>query len=791
MIDGWRPMTAPASRALLPLCLLPLCLLFGAAASVLLGPDGNWDLLAYHLQNGAALLHGRFWQDLLPAGMQSNLNPVLDASYAALALGPLRHHPRLLAATMGLWFGGAIYFTTRIGQLLYGPKSLPIAAGVLLGITGMAVLPQIGTTSDEIQVAALMLAGLLLLLRTPGPGAFMLGGALFGLAAGLKLTATAFAPAAALAAISLDRRPRAMAATIALFGTGWLCGLLLADGWWAWQLWQRFGSPVFPMFNGIFRSPWYPPASVVDDRFFPRNWAQWLAYPLFWTEPSGPHTSELPFTDLRPAATYLLALACALAIAARRRIPAWRAPHLTPPQRAALLFLAAGYITWLLTSSILRYAVILEIVAALLLPLLLAQLLRGPAQTGALAALVVLLLATTRYGPLARRPYGPETLRADMGWVAPDTLLVVTFRGPSAHALAFLPQHEGIQALQLGTSVLEARGWPLHDEAMRMVRDHAGPLKVLTEGDPAGRLPELAELGLSPELTNCRPIDSTLTPTSPLGLHACDATRQQPIPLTAPFWAEAATHYRTLVQPSTPADDMIATAYLQSAGPAARGTRFLDWADLLWGGLVRDRAALPATLDPNTLYVATPAYAAALASRIDPARDMLGQADGWIIAAPGWRTCATCTATLPPITSRLSPLQQGSPRPVMAAALRTACSETAGGWMATPPSGRAQPRPCACPSPPTSGPVQPCGCKASRSPHPDCQRSTSSRPSPARSWQRRPCAAAAPYRSRSRPPNSYPSPTARSPSSSSSPAPTPPAPPPSASAPIPGCSASR
>ncbi len=64
------------------------CLALAAIVSARLGQDANWDLLNYHLYNGAALLRGRFDQDLLAAGMQSYLNPLLDALYAGLALGP-------------------------------------------------------------------------------------------------------------------------------------------------------------------------------------------------------------------------------------------------------------------------------------------------------------------------------------------------------------------------------------------------------------------------------------------------------------------------------------------------------------------------------------------------------------------------------------------------------------------------------------------------------------------------------------------------------------------------------
>ena len=74
---------------------LLICLAIGATASVLMGQDANWDLRNYHLYNPFALLHGRLWRDLMPAGPQSYFNPLLDVPYYVLAVGPLAAWPRM------------------------------------------------------------------------------------------------------------------------------------------------------------------------------------------------------------------------------------------------------------------------------------------------------------------------------------------------------------------------------------------------------------------------------------------------------------------------------------------------------------------------------------------------------------------------------------------------------------------------------------------------------------------------------------------------------------------------
>ena len=618
---------------------LAVCLAAGAVASVLAGQDANWDLLNYHLYNGAALLQGRFEADLLAAGMQSYLNPVLDAAYAGLALGPLLAHPRVLAAAMGLWFGTAIFLAWRIAALVYPGRPWLSGSAAALAVTGTAVVVQVGTTTGELPVGVTMLAGLFVLLRWPGAWAAAGAGLLFGVAAGLKLTATAYAPAALLAVLSL-RRPASMPRAGATFAAGWAAGLLAADGWWAWWLFERFGSPVFPMFNGVFRSPWFPPASLVDDRFLPRGWLQWLGYPLFWFG-AGPFPGELPVHDPRAAIALVLGAAACVAWSVRR-------PAATPGLRAFLVFLAVGYAAWLGTSAILRYAVVLEVVAGLVVPGLLARVLPARAVAAASVGVLALALAVTRYPSWPRVPYGARSVWADMGWTEPGMLVVVTFRGPSAHVIAAMPQRAGVRVINVGNTVLEARGWPLHDAMVRLVREHAGPIAVVTEGHPQGRFPELGEVGLAETLTGCRPVASVYVPVSATGIHACAAAKAERPRLVSPFWAQAAARYRRLVQPADASRALVGAAYLEAAGPAARGTRFIDWTELLWSGVRGAGAPVPRRLDAGTLYVVAPEHVAALRALLGPG-DAMGRVDGLVVVAPGWLGCAACTAALGPV----------------------------------------------------------------------------------------------------------------------------------------------
>ena len=95
-----------------------------------------------------------------------------------------------------------------------------------------------------------------------------------GAAVGLKLTNATFLFGAVTAlvvgrsSIPENRRTLQLAVRRAGSATG---------GAWSWMLWQQFGSPVFPYFNTIFRSPEAPLEPITDVRFMPHGLLDALA----------------------------------------------------------------------------------------------------------------------------------------------------------------------------------------------------------------------------------------------------------------------------------------------------------------------------------------------------------------------------------------------------------------------------------------------------------------------------------------------------------------------------------
>ncbi len=243
--------------------------------SLQLGQDENWDLRNYHFYNAFALVRGRFDLDLAPAMLQTYLNPVLDLPFYGLVAAGL--NPRLIAALMAMPYAAAAFFASKIAWQILNSLALSysgiwwLLAG-LLNISGAAGAGVVGSTTNDAYVAALVLAAVWAMVRPQWAAAtqrlawrgFVFGGFLIGLAAGLKLTAAPYAVGLCVAlAVGQPDMRRAVVAMIACTLAG-VAGLALAAGPWMLFLYERFRSPVFPLFNAYFQSPFWELANLSD-----------------------------------------------------------------------------------------------------------------------------------------------------------------------------------------------------------------------------------------------------------------------------------------------------------------------------------------------------------------------------------------------------------------------------------------------------------------------------------------------------------------------------------------------
>jgi len=154
-----------ATRA--PLWALGLFAAMFCAASAWLGADASWDFRNYHLYDGHAALAGTLWRDIAPAQLQSFYPPLLDVGPFVVRRA-LNAHPTALAMLLALPYALAAWLALRVALRVGLPLGVAVLA-VLLGATGAAGLPTLGTAMSEAVPGCLVLGALGMVCRTPPP----------------------------------------------------------------------------------------------------------------------------------------------------------------------------------------------------------------------------------------------------------------------------------------------------------------------------------------------------------------------------------------------------------------------------------------------------------------------------------------------------------------------------------------------------------------------------------------------------------------------------------------------
>jgi hypothetical protein len=505
-----------------------LASLIGAGLySLSLGADANWDLHNYHLYNPYALLHGRYLRDIAPAGFQTFFHPLADLPFYLLVTD-LPQRPRLIAVAMALPEGVSAFLLFLIARHLFTAgmrgRALAVAAAMAIGLTGAAVATTVGGTMNDYQVAPLVLAGLYAaMIGLAPPGAAIrrplawaaLSGGCLGLAAGLKLTLAPYGAALAFAVLFAGPWRQGLRRLAAYLGAAALAFAIVAGPWMAF-LYTHFGSPLFPQFNDAIRSPYADAANFRDERWFPRSWPEWLFFPFDWAFAPSRRISEWAIRDPRLAAVMVAGAAAAAARAWRRRHAAGApadgradAPADGPLGRAwrlLWLFLAAGYIAWLLFFSYLRYLAPIELLSGL--PIVGAAMLvlrPGRAAGAAAAAAAVAIALGTVYPPWERVPFGQTYLTVTVPEVAPRSLVLVAGK-PIAYVIPLMRRDARFVAIA-NEMVHPGATNRLAQRVRRLIAAQAGPLYLIEfRTDAARNLAILAGYRLARIDAACRPI---------------------------------------------------------------------------------------------------------------------------------------------------------------------------------------------------------------------------------------------------------------------------------------------
>jgi len=483
---------------------LGLCVI----VSALLGQDENWDAINYHYYNAYAFLNGRMGFDIAPANMQTWFNPALDIPVLWMTLhlpGPLVS--AVLAAIGGVnvalvyWLARAIQVRPQGEGARFNAALVAMGSG-LLAFWAPMFISELGTTFLDDAGSLLAIAALLLVVRSDfSVKGFALAGLCLGLALSVKLTNVNAVIAFTLASIvTLTVRGAWFAAVPRLFASGFaaLVTFLPIGGAWMVFLYSRFGNPTFPIYNHIFRSPYYPPDSQLDIRFIPKGFFDALSYP-FQTAIGLSPTAEAPFADSRLLILILLALAV-IGLALTRRLPASE-PRF---ERRKLLFvgsfLGVFLLFWLMSYGIERYAITAAQLTPLVILALLSRLSPGDALFRRRTLAVLGLLVVTSIPALWGRVWPgldwfsfsiPQEARAE------NRLYVLYSNGAESFAALALPP--SARLIRIHGNLMMDKGYKLAQDAKTAIDSHKGELRSLVNIAALDRLDDshLTAFGLA------------------------------------------------------------------------------------------------------------------------------------------------------------------------------------------------------------------------------------------------------------------------------------------------------
>lgn len=351
--------------------------------SILLGADTNWDLYNYHVYGPFALLNDKLDIDLAPAGFQGYFNPLLDLPVYLLNT----HLPGTVAGFVlgfmhGLCFIAVLGITRCVLRDADGEQRwVQLFIAIFCCLTPN-FLTGIGNSMGDNTTALFSLFSIYVLMTNwsslekwsiRAMAILVSAGLLAGLAVGLKLTNGVSALAICIALLCYPASPFARLRGSFVFGIGVLIGTVMTGGYWMFEMWTRFGNPLFPQFSSIFPNELAQPSMVADMRWLPQGIWEYVFWPFIFSMDSH-RVGELTIKQVIWPIAYVLFIAyvvrfCWLKLTRRPT------RNLEPRAAFVLTFVAVAYLLWMPLFSIIRYTVAIEMLLPLAIFILLASLL--------------------------------------------------------------------------------------------------------------------------------------------------------------------------------------------------------------------------------------------------------------------------------------------------------------------------------------------------------------------------------------------------------------------------------
>lgn len=257
----------PAPAALLRWEAALVCLLAWAAfVSIPLSAGAlglSWDALNHHIYLGWTAEHPRFDRDFVAAGYQSYQFPYLYWPVYRLAmLGASGAAAGVVLASLLVLAVPPVWMLAR--ACAPGPGLFDLALrwlAVVLAFLSSVMLSMVDSSQNDM-LAAIPLVWAVALAMEPivqrgmasgtARGYVLASGVCAGIAVAAKLSN---GPLAILLPALWWMCARGLPARLRVTAIGCLATLAaftLVYGYWGWQLWQHFGNPIFPLYDGLF-----------------------------------------------------------------------------------------------------------------------------------------------------------------------------------------------------------------------------------------------------------------------------------------------------------------------------------------------------------------------------------------------------------------------------------------------------------------------------------------------------------------------------------------------------------
>jgi hypothetical protein len=323
-------------------------------------PDVSFDVLNYHIFHGERALRGPLLVpgDFFPT--PAPFNPTPD-----IVTGLYRH---LLGYRLGtivnylalLWTGAILERILRD----WIPSAWLRSAAIFFVLATEQLLFQINNYMVDLLALPLLLESAVLAVGANDRAALerriMRLSLLLGFAAAFKLANLIYAVPIVLVYVfnlvavtsSADRTATLRRLAKMALPAAWVFALPL----WPFTvfIYRLTGNPVFPLYNGLFKSPYWPQGILFDPRWGPYGVMETLAWPVVMLfRPA--RLSEYVFYSGRLSIGFLVAAALVVLARQNRQL------------RQLALITLVGSVLWSATSGYIRYALFLELTSGILI----------------------------------------------------------------------------------------------------------------------------------------------------------------------------------------------------------------------------------------------------------------------------------------------------------------------------------------------------------------------------------------------------------------------------------------